>query len=1801
MNAKKAAPFDIRNGPDDDFLPPVGGGSSSDTTVSAAGLPAAFAYPRGAYAAVRENVLGLVVGLATPAGRVLSRLGARRSSRAATALRSAGGRAPGHQFEAPPAGRRSAGPLATTLAAACLVLPLTAFLAAPAQSQTVYVSNLQQASSGTINGSSGVAQTFTTGSATSDYALGSVDFTFGGLGSVTLSDLSAAIYTTTGNDNEPDTKLYDLTNPTTLEATAVNRFTAPAGATLTPGTFYAVVILTSGIAMAYNRTSFDEEDTAETGWAIEHQYFSNSNSWNNRNNRSFKIAVNGPSNTSGICGRTLAVQTAIIGKISGVSACADVTTAHLAAITGTLDLASKSISALAEGDFAGLTALTTLNLNSNDLTGLPAGVFDPLTELTSLNLILNDLTELPAGVFDTLTKLTTLDLSNNELSFLRAGVFDELTMLLSLTLDSNQLSALPDRVFEKLTLLVTILDLSDNPGTDDFVPTAMAAATPATIPTTGGDVVLDAAGSGGAWGTNVIYAWALTDPLTGVTVTYDPDAASAMTTATVPGSLTDGSTLTFTLTVTGIGFPTPETDTVEVVTRAEEDTTAPSPESAEVVTRGTSVTVTFNEDLDKAAEFLPAAVVNAFTVTADGVDLDINGVVWANLDELSIRLPTGTTISENQTVKVSYDKTVAGADALEDAAENEVASFTDFAVTNNSTVVAALPVLSVSPATALEGEALEFTVTLSAASADAVTVAYAATGVTATAGTDFTAPGSGATLTIAAGQTTETITIDTLTDAEDEDAETLTLTLSAPQNATLGTATATGTINETVVDVGAVLYMLIEPDPNSDTALTVKWRSVYLSPRLSSERITDYDIQYAEELSGWPYRVDGEDWLTVTYPRWVNRMTWQGWSGTIESFETRSLHWLARLEGLTTGQAYRIRMRARTADGPGPWSLARPGQPRRRGSQATALEPLTAAFEDVPEGHDGSSAFTLRLAFSDEVALDEAGLRAALLVSNGAVTGVDSVSADLWEITIQPNRNDSVSVLLSPPSDCEAAGAICTDDGRKLSAGLGASVPFVPQTSQQQTLAPLTASFVGVPGEHTGETFTFGLTFSEELKLSFRRLRDAAFDVSGGTVRRAKRQQSGSDRSWTIHVEPDSDGTVTIELPETTNCNATGAICTADDRPLSHALSAAVAGPVGISVADARVDEGTGAVLAFAVTLSRAASRTVTVDYATADGSAHAGVDYTAANGTLTFQPGASSQTIDVAVLDDSHDEAEETLTLTLSNASGGRVADGEATGTIKNRDPLPRALLARFGRTAAVHVVEHVEERLQAPRGPGFRGEFAGRELRRGMERDIALDFLHQLGASAGAYPAGAGLDAPMDGSLATGAASVGMAGLAGGGPMAAGGGMAAAAGPMGAAGGPMSAGVGRDGGFGGGRGLLRMGLGGGDLLTGSSFALNRETRHGGILSFWSRGAQSHFAGREGALSLSGAVRTSMFGADYAKGPLVAGLSLSHSRSLGEYAGVAGGQVASSVTGLYPWLGYKATDRMTVWGVAGYGGGGLLLTPERGMALESGLSMAMAAAGTRGELIAGGAGGFALAFKADALWVGTSIDGVDGPAGRLAATEAAVTRFRTGLEGSRDYMLAGRLSLKPSVEVGLRHDGGDAETGAGMDVGAGLIVSDSSTGLAVDVRVRTLLVHQAEGFSERSMALSLSYNPTPSTPLGFMARVAPSWGGQARSGAEALWGRETMGGMAHGSLAAGNRLDGEVGYGLPLGSHFVGTPRVSFSASEHGRDYRVGYGLGVLDRESLNFELSVDAQRRENPMQGGADQGVVGRASLGW
>ena len=111
---------------------------------------------------------------------------------------------------------------------------------------------------------------------------------------------------------------------------------------------------------------------------------------------------------------------------------------------------------------------------------------------------------------------------------------------------------------------------------------------------------------------------------------------------------------------------------------------------------------------------------------------------------------------------------------------------------------------------------------------------------------------------------------------------------------------------------------------------------------------------------------------------------------------------------------------------------------------------------------------------------------------------------------------------------------------------------------------PLTASAHGVPQSHDGENvFTFELRFSEELKsgFSFKTLKFHAFTVTGGEITRAKRLDGSGNLRWTIHVQPDGNGDVTLVLPVTADCDAEHAICTGDGRPLSNRLELTVSGP----------------------------------------------------------------------------------------------------------------------------------------------------------------------------------------------------------------------------------------------------------------------------------------------------------------------------------------------------------------------------------------------------------------------------------------------------------------------------------------------------------------------------------------------------------------------------------------------------------------------------------------------------------------
>ena len=237
--------------------------------------------------------------------------------------------------------------------------------------------------------------------------------------------------------------------------------------------------------------------------------------------------------------------------------------------------------------------------------------------------------------------------------------------------------------------------------------------------------------------------------------------------------------------------------------------------------------------------------------------------------------------------------------------------------------------------------------------------------------------------------------------------------------------------------------------------------------------------------------------------------------------------------------------------------------------------------------------------------------------------------------------------------------------------------------------------------------------------------------------------------------------------------------------------------------------------------------------------------------------------------------------------------------------------------------------------------------------------------------------------------------------------------------------------------------------------------------------------------------------------------------------------------------------------------------------------------------------GGFELAVKTDAMGVRTHSAAVPG----LAGTATEVTRFRLGLESSRPFRFAGGAQLRPSVEVAVRQDGGDAETGFGVDVGGGIAWTDPRRGLAVDLRGRGLVTHDAKGFREAGLSGSLLWEPRADNGRGPSLTLTQTMGGPDSGGAHALLERGTLAGLAaHDSgaeddgLLARRRLEVRFGYGLAaFGDRFTSTPELGFGLSDAWRDYRLGWrlshgtGAGALD-------LSLVATRREAVSDYGAD-----------
>ena len=280
-----------------------------------------------------------------------------------------------------------------------------------------------------------------------------------------------------------------------------------------------------------------------------------------------------------------------------------------------------------------------------------------------------------------------------------------------------------------------------------------------------------------------------------------------------------------------------------------------------------------------------------------------------------------------------------------------------------------------------------------------------------------------------------------------------------------------------------------------------------------------------------------------------------------------------------------------------------------------------------------------------------------------------TISVAVIDDTVDEDEEETFTLTLGNASGAELAG--------------GEATLSVAGTIVDDDVPSVTVSFA--TSTHTvgeGATTTISLTLSADperevvIPLVSTNLGGASSTDYSGVPTSVTFQSTETEKSFTfaaVDDEIDDDGeSVRLTfgvLPARVSAGtvATTTVSITDDDTVENDVPT-------LSVGSASAGEGDGHVV-FEVTISTASDATTTVDYATSDGTATVGQDYTAASSTLVFPPNStSSLTISVAVIDDTVDEdEEETFTLTLSNATGAELAGGETTlvvtGTIVDND----------------------------------------------------------------------------------------------------------------------------------------------------------------------------------------------------------------------------------------------------------------------------------------------------------------------------------------------------------------------------------------------------------------------------------------------------------------------------------------------------------------------------------------------------
>ena len=567
-----------------------------------------------------------------------------------------------------------------------------------------------------------------------------------------------------------------------------------------------------------------------------------------------------------------------------------------------------------------------------------------------------------------------------------------------------------------------------------------------------------------------------------------------------------------------------------------------------------------------------------------------------------------------------------------------------------------------------EGEQAEFVVTLSHVAASDVVVQWSAAGDSATAGTDFLAGGGAA--TILAGATSATLTVQTLDDVLAEADETFRVTIEAvtlPAGVSLGTVSATGTIEDDETLVASVTA----GEPGGPATVSENGTASFPVTLTGGKSTAPVEIKYT--VTGTA--TEGVDY---TAPGGTLRLDTGLTGGTI-------LIAVLRDEVLDPDETLIVTLMSATTSMGAAEVDATPATTTITDDDLATVSVAATTASTVTEGRMAEFAVTLSRAASTatELSWSTSGVTATSdedfeAVSDTVEIAAGDTSASFSVETSLDNLAEAdetfrvtIEAVTLPPGvelgTTEATGTI-EDDDTLVASVTAAGVPVGAATVSENT----TASFAV---EITGGESTASVTVTYRVMGTATRGVDYNAPLGAMTLLRGVSTGAIEIEIFKDDVlEPDETLIVTL-MSATTSMGA----AEVDATPVTTTITDA--GMETVSVAATTASTVTeGRMAEFEVTLTGKAATATELSWSTSGGTATSDDDFTAVSDTVTILAGDTSATLTVATIDDNLAEADETFTVTIAAAtlpSGVELGTTEATGTIEDDEVLVASVAA--------------------------------------------------------------------------------------------------------------------------------------------------------------------------------------------------------------------------------------------------------------------------------------------------------------------------------------------------------------------------------------------------------------------------------------------------------------------------------------------------------------------------------------------